>query len=155
MSNLRDLFEYNTWANNQILAVTDKLSEEQRTAPMTELGGSVQELLAHTAMVEAAFLGLMTGIQRASKLDQNSYPDLRALFEHNSSNFLASMEGLEARAGEQFNVPWFARSFTIEQGLTQVATHSVQHRAGICAGIARAGHEAPGIDYIMWLNVHR
>lgn len=155
MSNLRDLFEYNAWANSHVLAVTDKLSADQLTAPMTELGGSVQELLAHTAMVEAAFLGLMTGIQPASKLDQSSYPDVRALFQHNATNYLASVEGLEARAGEQFKVPWFGRAFTIEQGLTQVATHSVQHRAGACAGIARAGREAPGLDYIMWLATHR
>ena len=34
-------------------------------------------------------------------------------------------------------------------------THSVQHRAGVCAGIGRAGFQAPGLDYIMWLNAHR
>jgi hypothetical protein len=37
----------------------------------------------------------------------------------------------------------------------QVATHSVQHRAGVCAGIARAGREAPNLDYIIWLNEFR
>ena len=76
-------------------------------------------------------------------------------FAASASGYAAALPDLEARAGERFTVPWFGREFTFEQALSQVATHSVQHRAGICAGIFRAGLEAPGLDYIMWLAEFR
>lgn len=83
------------------------------------------------------------------------YPPIRERIEANSAGYLAAMPNLSGRLSERFHVPWFGREFTIERGLLQVATHSVQHRAGICAGIARAGRKAPDLDYIQWLNTHR
>lgn len=154
MTNFQDLFEYNAWANGLILAETDELSDAELTAPMDELGGPVIELLQHMAQVEAAFLGLMTGAtDRPSR--ETEYSGIRGRLMTNSAGFLAAMPELTKRLSEPFLVPWFKREFTLEQGLLQVATHSVQHRAGICAGIARAGRTTPGLDYIMWLNSHR
>ena len=121
---------------------------------MDELGGSVLELLGHAAQTEAAFLGLMTGAtERPIRVTE--YPQIRGRLLANSAGYLTAMPQFSTRLSERFLVPWFEREFTIEQGLLQVATHSVQHRAGICAGIARAGREAPGLDYIQWLYGNR
>jgi uncharacterized damage-inducible protein DinB len=122
---------------------------------MVELGGSVLYLLDHLASVEAAFLGLMTASGSRPSGDPRPYAEIRALFAANSAGYQAALRHLLPRIEERFEVPWFGRSFTIEQGLLHVATHSVQHRAGVAAGIARAGAEAPGLDYIMWLSRHR
>ena len=154
MSNFADLYEYNEWANSLVLAATDQLAAEQLAAEMAELGGSVLELLDHTARVEQAFLALMTGGERPPRVDR-SYAEVKSAFAASVAGYRAALPGLESRLGERFLVPWFEREFTIEQALTQVATHSVQHRAGICAGIFRAGIEPPGLDYIMWLSRFR
>ncbi|MGE3073975.1 MAG: DinB family protein [Dehalococcoidia bacterium] len=154
MTNFRDLFEYNDWANQLVLKVTDELSDAELQAPMDELGGSALELLGHTAQTEAGFLALLTGkMERPPRVTE--YRGIRERFAENSAGFLEKMPEFSGRLAERFLVPWFGREFTVEQGLTQVATHSVQHRAGVCAGIARAGKEAPGLDYIQWLNVFR
>lgn len=150
-----DLFEYNAWANAAVLAALDQLSEEQLRAEMPELGGSALGLLEHTVQVEAAFLALMTGAARPERREGMAYGDVRALLMATDVAFVETLPELEARLAEPVEVPWFGRSFEIGQALLQVATHSVQHRAGICAGIGRAGLEAPGLDYIMWLNAHR
>jgi uncharacterized damage-inducible protein DinB len=149
-----DLYEYNRWANGLVLDATGQMTDEQRAAPMPELGGSVLELLDHTARVEQAFLALMTGGELPGRVAR-TYVQVREGFEASASGYAAALPGLEGRATDRFTVPWFEREFTIEQALFQVATHSVQHRAGICAGIYRAGLEAPGLDYIMWLNQFR
>ena len=154
MTYLHDLFEYNRWANELVLAATDQLSPEALAVEMPNLGGSALGLLEHTSRVEAAFLGLMTRLGEPRPRPEG-YAAVRALFASNSDGFQEALPALEARLQEQLEVPWFERSFTIEQLLTQVATHSVQHRAGICAGIALAGGTAPGLDYIMWLNENR
>lgn len=154
MTNFADLFEYTAWANAQVLAVTDGMTEAELAAEMKELGGSTLGLLDHTAQVEAAFLALTTGRERPPRQDR-PYAAVKELLEANAAGYREALPDLEARLQEPVEVPWFRRSFTIEQCLTQVATHSVQHRAGICAGIARAGREAPGLDYIMWLAKYR
>jgi uncharacterized damage-inducible protein DinB len=154
MTSFGDLFEYNTWANEQLLALTDQLSTAELEAPMPELGGSVLELLAHASLVEAAFLGLMTGAGRPPSRERG-YADIRETYRTTAKGFGDALPDLEARLSQTFEVPWFGRAFTIEQGLLQVTTHSVQHRAGIAAGIARSGREAPNLDYIIWLSKHR
>lgn len=154
MPGFADLFEYNEWANGLVLAATDQMTNEQLTAEMAELGGSVLELLDHAARVEEAFLALMTGGSRPGR-GERPYSEVKAAFAATAAGYRAALPGLESRLGERFLVPWFQREFTIEQGLAQVATHSVQHRAGICAGIFRAGLEPPGLDYIMWLSKFR
>jgi uncharacterized damage-inducible protein DinB len=153
MSAMSDLFEYNTWANGQVTAVFDTLPEGPLREDMPELGGDALELLGHLAKVEAAFLGLMAGGGRPGDVD--SYASIKALLESNAAGYRAALPSLEADLERKFQVPWFGRAFTVGQALLQVATHSVQHRAGVCAGIARAGGEAPGLDYIMWLNQFR
>ncbi len=155
MSLYDDLFEHNDWANQQVLAVTDMMTREQLDAPMPELGGSVLGLLAHTALVETAFLGRMMGEDLRRPKDQWTYAEVRALFASTADGYRRELPQLTANLAETFEVPWFGRSFTREQALVQVATHSVQHRAGVCAGIARAGREAPNLDYIIWLNEFR
>ncbi|MBI2761101.1 MAG: DinB family protein [Chloroflexi bacterium] len=154
MTSFSDLFEYNTWANGQLVALTDHLSSAELEAPMPELGGSVLELLEHASLVEAAFLGLMTGSGPRPDRERG-YAEIRETFRTTSDGYRDAMPGLETRLGQPFEVPWFGRTFTIEQGLLQVVTHSVQHRAGIAAGIARARRDVPSLDYIIWLSKHR
>ena len=154
LQDVRTWFAYNRWANERVLAATDQMSAEQLAAEMPELGGSTLELLDHAARVEQAFLALMTGTELPPRVVR-TYEEVRAGFAASASGYAAALPDLEARAGERFTVPWFGREFTFEQALSQVATHSVQHRAGICAGIFRAGLEAPGLDYIMWLAEFR
>ena len=150
-----DLFEYNAWANAAVVAMMDLMSDGQLQAEMPELGGSALGLLEHTAQVQAAFLGLLTNSGRPERREGMAYGEVRALLTATDAGFLAALPGLEPRLAEQVEVPWFRRSFPAGQLLVQVATHSVQHRAGVCAGIGRAGLQAPGLDYIMWLNAHR
>ena len=150
MSYFAALFTYDRDANERILAVCDQLSHHERTAPFPELGGSVLGLLGHIVGVEAAFLALMTGGEAQYPGDR-TYEQIRSAFGSVASGYEAAIVELEANLSAPVFIPWFEREITIEQALTQVATHSVQHRAGIAAGIARAGREAPNLDFIHWV----
>ena len=154
MTNFHDLYEYNAWANRLVLAVTDEMTDEQMRAPMPELGGSALEVLGHLAIVEAAFVGLMTGDGRRPPEDME-YAGAKALIEANVARYSEALPSLVQRLEDEFEVPWFGRKFTVEQGLMQAATHSVQHRAAVCAAMARAGKKAPDLDYIIWLSQFR
>lgn len=155
MSAFSELFEYNRWANSLVLEATAQMSAEALAAPMPELGGSTLGLLEHLAQVQANFLGIMTGAGRPPRDEGRGFDQIAALVRSTDDGFLAALPALEARLQDQFELPWFGRSFTVEQGLTQVATHSVQHRAGISAGIARSGLKPADLDYIIWCAENR
>ena len=150
MSAFSELFEYNRWANSLVLDAMAELPADARSAPMPELGGPALGLLEHLAQVQANFLGIMTGAGRPPREDGRNFELIAALVRSTDDGFLAALPALETRLQDEFELPWFGRSFTVEQGLTQVATHSVQHRAGISAGIARAGLKPADLDYIIW-----
>ncbi len=155
MSRFTDLFEYNRWANNLVLEATSQMSAESLSAPMPELGGSTLGLLEHLAQVQSNFLGIMTGAGRPPREDGRSHDQIAALLRQTDEGFLSALSAFETSLEGRFELPWFGRSFTVEQGLTQVATHSVQHRAGISAGIARAGLTPANLDYIIWCAENR
>ena len=149
MSQVTELFEYNAWANEQLFVICDDLSAEALAADFPELGGGILELLDHMTAVERAFLTVTTGGD-VKRPEPRTYAQVREDFGRLSVEWAAAAPDLEKRLGESFLVPWFGREIRVEQGLTQAMTHSVQHRAGVCAGLARAGREAPNLDYIHW-----
>jgi uncharacterized damage-inducible protein DinB len=155
MSHLRDLFEYNLWANQIVLAATDQVSPEALTEPMPELGGSTLEILDHLAQVQANFFGMMTGGGRPPREDNRPYAAVRAAIEASSNDYLGELETFEKRLEDTVELAWLARTFTIEQCLIQVATNSIQHRAGIAGGVARAGGTVQNLDYILWAAANR
>jgi uncharacterized damage-inducible protein DinB len=155
LNQLIDLLEYNVWANDLVLAETDKLSADALAADMPELGGSALGLMEHTAQVQAAFLSLVTGGELKRPTGGKPYAEVAALLRETGEALYAAVKGSTVAVDGRVLVPWFQREFSVEQVLVQVATHSVQHRAGICAGIFRGGGTAPGLDYIMWLSKAR
>jgi uncharacterized damage-inducible protein DinB len=122
---------------------------------MPELGGSALDLLQHYALVETAFLGLVSGEEIRRPKEDWTYEEIRDLLGRTAAGFRQRMPSFVTRLEDTVHVPWFGRTFTVEQVLQQVVTHSVQHRAGVCAGMARAGKEAPDLDYIVWLSQFR
>ena len=80
---------------------------------------------------------------------------MRALLLANDAGYREALPGLLERLDDTFELPWFGRSFTVEQALIHVPTHSVQHRAAVAAGIAKAGREAPTLDYMLWAGKFR
>lgn len=151
----RDLLEYNAWANTAVLSVLDRLSEEELKREMPELGGSTLNLLEHIQAVEANFLATINGQPRPPRGNAPTYHDIRAMLCETDAAYLAQVDSLAARQHDSFEVAWFQRSFEVGQALVQVVTHSIQHRAALCAGIALAGWDAPGLDYIHWLSEFR
>ena len=151
----RDLFEYNAWANNACVEVLDRLTPEQLRHEMPELGGDTLELLEHIERVEVNFLAAVNNEPRPPRPDGRTYEQIRAALLEVDSAFVAAVDALAARERDTFELAWFGRKFEVGQALLQVATHSVQHRAAVCAGMALAGHDAPNLDYIFWLNQFR
>ncbi len=154
MTSFNDLFCYNDSANEAVFGLVGQLDDRARDEDHAEIGGSAAGLLHHLTRVERAFFQITTGAQ-LMRPGERTFEQTLSDWEAERHDFRDALPGLIGRLEEQVEVPWFKRSFTVEQALMQVVTHSVQHRAGIATILGRNGVEVPNLDYIAWLREFR
>lgn len=145
------MFRYNAWANERILGAAAQLSQEQASAPVAGIYGSVLETARHMLGVERVYLELMGGDAPAfpEGLDAVGLNETAAALGCAYQAFIAGLSNPDL--GRRFRVPWFDREFTVGDGLIQVATHSIEHRADLASAISRLGATTPPLDYIFWV----
>jgi uncharacterized damage-inducible protein DinB len=144
MQELAELHRFNAWANRRLLAAVRRLEPELLQERREGMYNTILGVLSHLAGVELGYLCLMRSQPfepPSGKLDDVE----RALEE--------AGEGLIelARRGPldgTFHIPWFDRDFTIAQGLRQVLTHSINHRADVNQWLPSFGLESTERDYI-------
>ena len=151
MDDRERIFRYNAWANERILGAATRLGQEQASTPVAGIYGSVLETARHMLGVERVYLELMGGNPPAlpEDLDAAGLKETAADLGSAYQAFLASLS--IADLGRRFRVPWFDREFTVSDGLAQVATHSIEHRADLASAISRLGVATPPLDYIFWV----
>ena len=79
MENIRDMFEYNYWANQRILDTAEKVTPEQLIAPTSCSYGSLFGTLVHTLDAEWGWRLLLQGEQSDPLLTPADFPTLAAL----------------------------------------------------------------------------
>jgi uncharacterized damage-inducible protein DinB len=145
------MFLYNAWANDQILGVAAQLDPDRLLAPVEGIYGSVLITARHMLITEENYLRMLRGAQ-TQRLDEPDIAAVRTRLAAAGGGFAAFIAGLSpADLDRTFRIPWFEREFTIEDGLLQAVTHSIEHRADLASALTRLGIETPPIDYIAWV----
>lgn len=147
---LADGFEYNGWATRQLGEVCRQAPPEQLTNKEDWQYQPIIELWWHVNQVERAYLRMTGGPELPEPED--TLEGLLASAVAVKEAFVAHAAALDEPGLERtFNVPWFGRDFTVADGLFQVLTHSIEHRADIAHFLSRLGHDTPPIDYVVWI----
>ncbi|MEX0783036.1 MAG: DinB family protein [Dehalococcoidia bacterium] len=147
---LKDAFEYNGWATRQLGEVCRTATPAQLTNKEEWQYQPILELWRHINEVERAYLRLTGGGEVPAPV--SSLEAYLSSSEAVNRELVAHADRLDDEGLERmFNVPWFERDFTVGDGLFQVLTHSIEHRADIAHFLSRLGHETPPIDYVMWI----
>jgi uncharacterized damage-inducible protein DinB len=107
-------------------------------------------LLHHLAVVEHGFLAAIRGATEAPHLPAD-LEGIAADSKETAAGYADLLASGRDLAGEVY-IPWWERSFSIEDCLYQVLAHSAQHRAEILWELARAGVDTGEIDYIVWVD---
>src|SRR5438876_10011797 len=76
---IRDLYEYNAWANSRILDTATRLTPEQLLAPGGASFDSVRDTLAHTMGAQWLYLERWHGRSPRAMPDPQECPDLAAV----------------------------------------------------------------------------
>ena len=147
MNPFPDLFRHLAWADASLLAAIaahpESLGDER-----------VQKLLRHILRVERVFLARFTGGDAdAVREIPADFGAVVGLFHEAHRNLLAFVDGLtEADAARTFPLPALEIHPSVEEGLTQIALHSQNHRGQCLLRLRENGAAPPNLDYIFWIK---
>ena len=152
------LFDFNYWANRQLLAAAAAASTEQFTAPPKFTYRGLRGTLVHTLDIELSWRTRLRGGPKDvwdRTLDDDDYPTVAALAEHWARDeaemraWLATLtdEDLAAIAdlGDKDRFPlWYY--------LVHIVTHSEQQRRDATLILNAYGHPVPDLEFLYYAD---
>lgn len=152
------LFDYNYWANRQVLAAAAQLPEEELTRPASFTWRNLLDTLVLTLDVERSWRGRIRGEPQetwSASLTAADFPTFTDLVdrwrrdEEEMRTWIESLDDPElARIvdlGEKDRFPlWYF--------LLHIVTHSAQQRRDATLHLRRAGREPPELDFLYYAD---
>jgi len=155
------LYEYNRWANAEILNATSVLSTEQFTKDLSSSHRSVRDTLTHILWAEWLWVRRWQGLSPTIVLNPADYPEVNALREKwkevgkDQASFidqvtdesLAEVIAYVNMAGEEWKYP-------LEQMLLHLANHSSYHRGQVTTMLRQLGAKAVPLDFLVFIDMN-
>ena len=153
------LFNYFTWARNELLDTADDLTAKQlRQADAPGGYGSIHDTLTHMAVSEWMWLERIAGRSPTEMPSGANFVDLtalRAYWDAVHSHTIRYLQNLTtAELGREMHYRnTQGREFRrrVWHALLHVVNHQTEHRAQIAALLTRAGLAPPATDLVVYL----
>ena len=149
-TNLIDkMFEYNLWANTQLIELCSDLVDEQLETEVEGVFGRIHPTLVHIIRAEGGYLNHVTGSRPwADDLEWDSMPigDLLAMAQLSGQQFveIASKVDPTTRHDAEFRgKPYHFFNWTV---LLQTLYHGIEHRTQIKFMLTHLGVDHPDLD---------
>jgi uncharacterized damage-inducible protein DinB len=159
MKDIKLLYEYNWWANEQMLDAVAVLSHEQFTKDLATSHVSVHGTLVHLLAAEWIWQERCKGISPKKLFDPAEFPtlesvrekldevkrDQRSYIDGLSDDSLESVIAYTNTKGEQWEYP-------IGQILQHVVNHSSYHRGQVTVMLRQLGAKAVMTDFLVYID---
>jgi len=143
---VRQLFDYNAWANQRALDAAAQLSGEQFVKPLGSSFSSVRDTLVHICGAEWIWLERFQGRSHSSIPDNSSVQSLAALREHwqpQAERLLSFVSGLTQddldRVFEYKTINFGMYKNPLWQSLQHLANHGTYHRGQVATLLRQLG----------------
>lgn len=153
------LYEYNTWANERVLAVTTRLPDELYNAPTQMSHGSLHSTLVHTLSAEWIWLKRCQGESPTSLFQEEEFQNLGQLRqqwqreEQAMRTFLAGLGDQDLDRVIHYNTTsGVPLKQVLWQILVHVVNHGTQHRSEAAVLLTDYGHSPGDLDFITFLR---
>lgn len=163
--NLRDMltiYDYNYWANRQILAASARVSQEQFLAPAAHSYGSLRGTLVHTFDAEYSWRMLCQHQSMQFEADEAAFPSVAVLEqrwgpeEHAMRDYLAQLSDDDLNGIIRYTTPeGVLRERVLWHCLLHVVNHGTQHRSEAAALLTEYGQSPGELDFTVFLNERR
>lgn len=152
---MRQLFDYNAWANRRSLSAAEKLTPQQFLRPMGSSFSSVRDTLAHIYGVEWVWLQRFRGVSPQAIPGPEQYPDgptLRKSWSEFEPTLLEFVYGLSQadldRIMEYKTMKFGQYRNPLWQSMMHLINHGTYHRGQITTLLRQHGVQPTLTDLI-------
>ncbi|HJQ22944.1 MAG TPA: DinB family protein [Blastocatellia bacterium] len=153
------LFDYNRWANAQMLDTVARLTPEQLRRDLATSHHSVHETLTHILAAEWIWLMRCRGVSPKALLDPNDFADLDALKRRWAEVEQGQQELIDELSDERLdgliaytNTRGEHWEYPLGQILQHVFNHSTYHRGQVTAMLRQLGAEVVMTDFLVYMD---
>ncbi|HEV8142732.1 MAG TPA: DinB family protein [Methylomirabilota bacterium] len=157
---IRDLYDYNAWANARILDTAAKLTHEQLLAPGGASFDSVRDTLVHTMNAQWLYLERWQGRSPRAWPEASTYPDLAAIrarwdgIERDTHVFVVALDVARLAAVVEYTnmqgEPW---AYPLWQQMIHQVNHATQHRSETAVLLTQLGHSPGWLDLLYFVDL--
>jgi uncharacterized damage-inducible protein DinB len=159
-NDIRQLFDFNRWANRLVLDAVARLSVEEFTRDLKNSFPSVRDTLAHLLFAEWVWLRRWKGESpRAAPWEASAFADvesLRAALAEVDGERTALLAGLadDALAEEitYTNTRGEVWRYPLGRMMQHVVNHSTYHRGQVVTMLRQLGAAAPSTDFLDYFD---
>ncbi len=156
-STFTEFIRYNNWANQQVLAACQDLSEEQLATPIPGAYGTIRATLEHILRAEAGYVRRLTGLRLQAPFKWEDKPGLPAMAAYAAQVGDALLDvaqnvsptALVPDDWDGKDVHYHARAIFI-----QIIDHGIEHRTNITTILNQGLGKPPNIDGWGYLETH-
>ena len=157
VSDVLELFDYDRWANAQVLAVASALSDEQRSKPSSASYASVHGTLVHILWSEWVWLGRWTPPRPTTDpRTVKPFDLLRQYWSRFEADQRTYLKGLaDANLGQLVsyqNSPGTTWTYSLQHMLQHVINHSTYHRGQLTTMFRELGAAPRPLDLLVYLD---
>lgn len=156
------LYNYNVWANQQILDTAAQLTPDQLHAGGQASFESIHATLVHTLSAEWVWLSRWQGASPRSLFAPADFADLAAIrtrwaeIEQDTQAFLQQLDDDALnRVVHYANTKGQPFAYPLWQLLLHQVNHATQHRSEVAMALTEFGHSPDGLDFIRYLDLSK
>jgi len=158
-NDLRELYDYNHWANHRTLSAAGKLDGEAFLRAMGNSFSSVRDTLAHILSGEWIWMERWMGRSPRALLNAGDFPTVQSLqarwksLEQEYDRYIQSLT--PERLGERLayiNRAGEGYAYPLWQQMVHVVNHSSYHRGQITTMLRQLGAEPVSTDFLAYYD---
>jgi uncharacterized damage-inducible protein DinB len=156
---IRNLYQFNVWANNRILNTASQISQEQYFTDTNPSFGSIHNTLVHIMSAQWLWLSRWQGIFPRTHLDPKGYPDFKSLRdrwdevdgETNQFVFSCTEEALLQNLAyrNSRDEEW---AYPLWQQMVHQVNHATQHRSETAMILTEWNFSPGSMDFLFFVD---
>ncbi|GGE55101.1 DinB family protein [Priestia taiwanensis] len=164
INGVRDLYEYNVWANTQIFNKLRELPSDVYRQEIESVFPSIASVLSHMYLADLCWFDVLSGqrFQEAMKktwemqeeIEAKSFEEVELLFGEMVKKyevFLSNSENIDKLLIVEHPLDDELLHGSVRELLSHVVNHGTYHRGNVAAMLHQLGYRSVMTDYIVYL----
>jgi len=157
---IRELYDYNAWANTRLLDTAAALTPAQLLAPGGASFDSVRDTLVHTMGVQWLYLERWNGRAPRALPEPATFADLAAIrtrwteIERDTQAFVAGIDDTRLGAPLAYtNMQGEIWTYPLWEQMIHQVNHATQHRSEAAVLLTQLGHSPGWLDLLYFVDL--